>query len=121
MELPAIITLTIVAIITIIMIIQRYPSFSKKEFDKAMSERRKKLAEKLQKEAEEKEKIQKELEKKEIEKYGNCTKSIKWWFDSRTYLIRVYEEFKKGAWGLKIEVELTVDRKFKDYVISADN
>lgn len=64
--------------------------------DEETKERRRKLAEKFQKEAEEKEKIQKEEEKKEIAKYGcTCTKSIKWWFDASTYLIRVYEESKK--------------------------
>ena len=72
-------------------------------------ERRRLLAEKFQKEAEEKENIQKELEKKEIEKYGICTKSIKWCFDARTYLIRVYEETKI----IRIKDE---DYKFSDII-----
>lgn len=62
--------------------------------DEETKERRRLLTEKFQREAEEKEKIQKEAEEKEIQKYGVCTKSIKWWFDSKTYLLRVYEESK---------------------------
>lgn len=52
-------------------------------------ERRRKLAEKFQKEAAEE-------EKKEIQKYGcTCTKSIMWWFDLKIYLIRIYEASQK--------------------------
>lgn len=62
--------------------------------DEETKERRRLLAEKFQREAEKKEKIQREVEEKEIQEYGNCTNSIKWWFDSKTFLIRVFEESK---------------------------
>mgnify|MGYP007012483844 CR=1 FL=1 len=103
-------TILIIIIIGVIIIaiISLFSDASKSAND-ATKERRRKLAEKFQKEAEEKEKIEKELEKKEIEKYGSCTKSIKWWFDARTYLIRVYEETKI----IRIKDE---DYKFSDII-----
>lgn len=31
-----------------------------------------------------------------------------------------YEVSNKSAWGLKIEVDLSVDKKYVDYVVNAD-
>lgn len=87
--------MTIVIILIIIVVIVGITSTIRRNSSyEETKERRRLLAEKFQKEAEEKERIQKEEEKKEIEKYGVCTKSIKWWFDASTYLIRIYEATK---------------------------
>lgn len=102
--------MTIVIILIIIVLVVGLISMNRRNDSyEETKERRRLLAEKFQKEAEEKEKIQKEIEKKEIEKYGICTKSIKWWFDARTYLIRVYEETKI----IRIKDE---DYKFSDII-----
>ena len=101
----ALVIIAIIIVVAVGLISQKRRNDSFEE----TKERRRLLAEKFQKEAEEKENIQKELEKKEIEKYGICTKSIKWWFDARTYLIRVYEETKI----IRIKDE---DYKFSDII-----
>lgn len=85
--------MTIVIIIILIVAVIIIASHIKPSpIDEETKERRRKIAERFQKESEERELKAKQLELEMSSKYGPCTKSIKWWFDNETDIIRIYEE-----------------------------
>jgi len=89
-----VILIIIVVVIIGAVVVSNANSATKEEETKEeeTKERRRLLAERFQKEAEVRESKEKQLMLEEEAKYGKCTKVIKWWFDNKTVLIRVFED-----------------------------
>jgi len=84
-----IVLILIIVVIAVIVLITKSNSAINEEETR---ERRRLLAERFQKEAEERESKEKQSKLEEEAKYGKCTKTIKWWANSNVVLLRIFEE-----------------------------